>query len=326
MKINRRQFVQQTAGVAMIGALETSASAGADTQASLAIVDTHQHLWDLKKFELPWVKTAGPLARSFVTKDYLAATDGQNVVKTVYMEVDVTPSQQVAEARHVIELCKSTDHPTAAAVISGRPNSKDFKPYITQFKGSPYIKGVRQVLHAPNAKKGLCLEKQFVASMRLLGELGMSFDLCMRPTELADGARLARQCPDTRFIVDHCGNGDPKAFRSIAGSKPWHDTDQWRRDMELLAGQKNVVCKISGIIARADKETWKPDDLAPIINHCWDVFGTDRVMFGGDWPVCTLVAPYRDWVSALKQVISSRSIGDQRKLFSENALAFYGLA
>ena len=85
----------------------------------------------------------------------------------------------------MIQLCRSPEHPTAAAVISGRPASSEFDAYITRFKDSPYIKGVRQVLHVQSAHPKLCLEPQFVQSMRRLGELGMRFDLCMRPGELS---------------------------------------------------------------------------------------------------------------------------------------------
>ena len=83
------------------------------------------------------------------------------------MEVDVDPKQQVEEAEHVILLSKNSDHPTVGAVISGRPNSAGFAAYITRYKDNPYIKGVRQVLHPPTTKQGLCLEKQFVKSCLL---------------------------------------------------------------------------------------------------------------------------------------------------------------
>src|SRR5205823_6408401 len=135
-----------------------------------------------------------------------AATQGLNVVKTVYMEVDVDPTQQVQEAEHVIDLCQRKDNPMVAAVISGRPASDGFKAYIEKFKGSPYIKGMRQVLHGDGTPAGYCLQPQFVNSVQLLGDLGMSFDLCLRSGELLDGDKLVAQCPRTRFIVDHCGN------------------------------------------------------------------------------------------------------------------------
>ncbi|MCH8048378.1 MAG: amidohydrolase family protein, partial [Planctomycetes bacterium] len=327
MKITRRQFLDTSARATIAlgtaaGVLGTMPAVVLAKEAGLPpIIDTHQHLWDLSKFKPPWLAGAPKvLARSYVTADFLKATGELNVVKAVYMEIDVDPRQQIEEAEHVIALCKSKDHPTAAAVISGRPGSEEFKAYITRFKDSPYIKGVRQVLHVDETKRGLCLQDQYVSSMRLLGKLGMSFDLCMRPTELSDGLKLAQKCPDTRFIVDHCGNADPKVFMSAkrrGDVQPWHQADPWRRDMAALAKQENVICKISGIVARAPKDDWKSDDLAPIINHCLDVFGPDRVVFGGDWPVCRLVATYRQWVTALKEVISERKRSEQRKLLHD---------
>ena len=135
MLITRRQFAQQAA--LATGSLAAAVKPCVADKASppVPIVDTHQHLWDLTKFHLPWLDTVQVLKKSYVTKDFLQATRGLNVVKAVYMEVDVAPDQQTAEARHVIELCKSQDHPTVAAVISGRPGSPSFGKYITQFRG-----------------------------------------------------------------------------------------------------------------------------------------------------------------------------------------------
>jgi predicted TIM-barrel fold metal-dependent hydrolase len=154
----------------------------------------------------------------------------------------------------------------------------------------------------------------------------MRFDLCMRPEELADGAELAEKCPGTRFIVDHCGNADVKAWlpEKRRGKAPDHDANAWKKNMAALAARKNVICKISGIIARVPKE-WSAEDLAPIVNHCLDSFGPDRVIFGSDWPVCLMGATYRQWVTSLKEIIASRPTAEQKKLLSENAIKFYGL-
>jgi len=278
------------------------------------IVDTHQHLWDLTKFRLPWLKEGSPLARSFLMPDYLRATAGMNVVKAVYMEVDLDPEQQTAEAQYILDICKRGDTPTVAAVISGRPASEGFKTYLEPFKGSRYIKGVRQVLHNPEVPAGSCLRADFIKGIRLLGELGMSFDICVRPEELLDAAKLIDACPDTRFILDHCGNANVQA----------KDRSQWERAIAAVAKRKPVVCKVSGIIASAKPGAWTVDDLAPIVNHTLEVFGPDRVMFGGDWPVCTLAATYKQWVEALKTIVHDRSEPEQRKLFHDNAMRFYG--
>jgi predicted TIM-barrel fold metal-dependent hydrolase len=231
------------------------------------------------------------------------------------MEVDVDPAQQSAEADFVIETCKRPDNPMVAAVISGRPASDDFPRYITRYHNSAYIKGARQVLHNAGTKAGYCLQENFIKGVQLLGELDRTFDLCVRPAELPDAAKLIDACPDTRFILDHCGNANVQQ----------KDRTQWKKDIAEVARRRNVVGKVSGIVASAVPGKWSADDLAPIVRHTLDVFGANRVMFGGDWPVCTAAANYRQWVEALKQIVSDRPDLEQRKLFHDNAVAFYRL-
>ncbi|HZZ81584.1 MAG TPA: amidohydrolase family protein [Gemmataceae bacterium] len=279
------------------------------------IVDTHVHLWDLTRFRLPWLEKTSPLARNHVIKDYQTAINGLNVVKGVYMEVDVDPKQHVAEAEYVLDICRQANTPLVAAVIGGRPADDDFPKYLQRFRGNRFLKGVRQVLHNPSAKQGFCLTPNFVRGVRSLGEAGLKFDLCMRHGEIGDAVKLAEACKNTNFILDHCGNGPVYA----------KDRTQWQRDMDNLARKNNVVaCKISGIVVQA-RERWTPDDLAPVINHSLMAFGPERVMFAGDWPVCTTRATLRRWVEALRTIVRNRSADDQRKLFHDNAMRVYGL-
>jgi predicted TIM-barrel fold metal-dependent hydrolase len=231
------------------------------------------------------------------------------------MEVDVDPAQQSAEAEYVTGLCQRADTLMVAAVVSGRPASDEFGKYLGQFRTNSRIKGLRQVLHGPGTPAGFCLDPAFIRGVRLLGERGLSFDLCMRPNELPDAARLARECPGTRFILDHCGNGPI-----------YEDRSKWEKGIAELAQLKNVVAaKISGIIVQTEGKKWQPADLAPVIQHTLKVFGPDRVMFAGDWPVCTLGTSYRQWVEALKTIVSDRPEEEQRKLFHDNAMRVYGL-
>jgi len=235
------------------------------------------------------------------------------------MEVDVVPEQQQKEADYLIELCKSGETTTCAAVLSGRPNSEGFEKYIKQFKGSKYVKGIRQVLHVKSTPAGYCLDPKFIEGIQLLGSMGLSFDLCVRSAELPDFIQLVDKCPDTRFILDHCGNADLKHSQV--------QRDQWKKDMAEIAKKKNLVGKVSGFIASSPgRGKWTLDDLAPVINHTLEVFGPDRVMFGGDWPVCLLgVEKYADWLNALKTIVAERSEEQQKKLFHDNAVKFYGL-
>lgn len=328
--MHRREFHQRLAAAA-VGSMTFHWThpllAGEAAAAELPLVDTHQHLWDLSRQQLRWLQNANQvLRRSYVITDYLQATRGLNITKAVYMEVDVAPTDQVAEVEAVTQLCRRRDNPTVAAVIGGRPASEEFSQYARNMATNPYVRGVRQVLHG-GTPRGYCLQGAFVRAMQLLGELNLSFDICLRAGELADAVKLVDQCPDTLFIIDHCGNADPKAFVPAAQrkEKPSHEPDQWRRAMEALGQREHVVCKISGIVARVPQTGWDADMLAPIVNHCLDSFGPNRVVFGSDWPVCRIGAELADWVKALRQIVSQRPVDEQRRLFSQNAERLYRL-
>jgi len=321
--MNRRQFLISSA-VSAVGGVRFVCAKPEASEASSPIVDTHQHLWDLSKFRLPWLKPGGDLTRSFTSADYKKATEGLGITKSVYMKVAVAREQKPAEAEYIVKVCADKSNPTCAAVIGGLILEDGFEKYITRFKGSPYIKGVRHALNKP----GQFEDGRLIRNLRLLGRLNMSFDLVVPTRMIGQAADLAEQCGETRFILDHCGNADPLAFDSDLNwdRNAQHDADMWKRDIETLAGRPNVICKISGIIARVPKGEATAEVLAPIVNHCLDTFGPDRVIFAGDWPVCTRGAPLRVWVSLLREIVRERPSEQQRKLFWSNAHDFYGLA
>lgn len=317
--MNRRDFLAASAVAGLHPALATAEK----EKAMLPVVDTHQHLWNLDELTLSWIdpKAAGKgvLAHNFTPVEYAKATEGLNVVKAVYMEVDVIPEQRQKEADYVTELCKSGKTATCAAVVSGRPSGDGFAEYAKQFKGSKYVKGMRQVLHVKDTPAGYALEEKFVKGVQLLGDLGLSFDLCVRPAELPDFAKLIDKCPGTRFILDHCGNA------SLKFTKDEHA--RWKKDMTEIAKRKNLVGKVSGFIATApERGKFELDAVAAVVNHTLEAFGPDRVMYGGDWPVCLNgVEKYADWLNALKAVVKDRPEAEQKKLLHDNAVKFYGL-
>ncbi len=322
-RLSRRNFLVSSAAAAAAATAIRAAAAAQDSAsngAAIPVVDTHEHLWDLSRLRLPWLSQAraAHFRRSYLPKDYDEATSGINIVKTVYMEVNCDPADHEAEADYVIKLCQSPNSRMRGAVIGGSVDSANFPGYIKKYATNPHIKGVRMILNDPDRPKGLCLQPTFVKNVQYLGELGLSYDICIRPAELTDAVHLIEQCPKTRFIIDHCGNQDVQA------------TDEksrvtWEEGMKAAAAHENAMCKISGIVATAKPKAWQPADLAPAINFCLDTFGPDRVFFGGDWPVCTAVATYRQWFDALTWILRDRSPEFRRKLLHDNAVRFYKL-
>jgi predicted TIM-barrel fold metal-dependent hydrolase len=280
----------------------------------MRIIDTHQHLWDRARFDLPWLATATePLSKSHTPETYAQVTAGLGISATIYMEVDVRPDQREAEAQYVYGLCADPSNPMVGAVVGGDPALGDFKAYLDKI-ASPHLKGVRQVLHG-GLPQGYCLTPEFVAGVHELGKRGLRYDLCLRSGELADGAALAKKCPETRFVLDHCGNAP------VTGTAAQLDT--WRRGLEQVATCPNTIVKISGIIAGTEPGKGFVEQLAPCINQTLDAFGPERVIFASDWPVCTLRASLKEWIATLKAIVASRPDTEQRKLFHDNAARFY---
>jgi L-fuconolactonase len=295
------------------------------------IIDTHLHYWDLSQFVLPEVESYEPLKRNFSLSDVAKETEKLNIEKIVYMEVNLIQEQKYSEAENITKICKQNGNPISAAFIGGNPLSYSFRDYAPLFKDNKYIKGVRHVLHPLEIKTGYCLEPEFVDNIRFLGELGLRFAICMRPSELSDALKLAELCPETTLILDHCGNGVPAIVNGSLKESEYgidifrHNPDQWMKDIEDLSKKENVVCKISGMLFKTNPDSATSEFLAHTINHCLDAFGPDRVIFGSNWPVCTLTASYKTWLSLLHEVVKNRSDEFQNNLFYKNAERIYSL-
>ena len=295
------------------------------------IIDTHLHIWDLKKFKLPEIESYQQLNRDFTLDDFAIAASNLNIEKAAYMEVNLLQEQRYSEAEYITQVCNLDTNPLQAAFIGGYPLSYSFRDYVGLFKDNSIVKGVRQVLHTPEMRSGICLEREFVENIRYLGGLGLKFSVRMRPSELGDGVKLADLCEDTTLILDHCGSPDPGIVNGeIKPELPdpsglQHDKDKWLSDIHELSLRKNVICKISGLMVLCPKDIRKAEYIAPTLNHCLDSFGPDRVVFGSNWPVCTLTSSYEEWVQTLLEVTSDRSEEDKKKLFYDNAARIYSL-
>ncbi len=311
--MNRRTFSKSVltgAGVSVLGANLLS-----EEKTKMQIVDTHQHLWNRSRFTLPWITKGTVLDADFGIPEYKEATAGA-VSRTVYMEVDVDPAQQWDEAVYVNGLCNDPQSGMAAAVVSGRPNSPGFDKWVDKLAELKGVRGIRQVLHVASTPRGYCLESNFVKGIRLLGEKNLSFDLCVKDVDLPEKSKLVEMCPQTQFILDHCGNPDLKKS----------DLGPWKKDIEQISRHKNIVIKISGFLASAPaRDQWKYEDAEMIINHCLNSFGPDRCVFGGDWPVVLLGTTLSKWIDTVKKVVSNRPLAEQQKLFYQNADRLYRL-
>jgi predicted TIM-barrel fold metal-dependent hydrolase len=280
----------------------------------MKIVDAHQHLWDLDLFRYAWLKDLPALNHSFRINDYRDATKGLAIEKSVHLEADVDEPFMVDETKYVLRLADRTDNPLEGVVACGRPESKEFEAYLERILGHPKLKGIRRILHTQPDDLGQ--SETFIENVNSMAGYDLSFDLCVLARQLPLAIRLVSRCPDVTFILDHCGV--PQVREKIL--------DPWRANIQAIAKFPNVFCKISGLVAYADPLNWTGEDLSPYVEHAIACFGWDRVMFGSDWPVCSLSASYQQWVDALVSLTRDAGEVNQKKLFRENAIRIYRLA
>lgn len=320
--ISRRTALGAVTAAAIAVACPPASATDATTSAD-EILDSHVHVWDLNQFHLSWLDHDPLLRRDYSVADYLKAAEGLNIRRAVYVEVNVGPSERGAEAKYVGALCTSRETPFVGGVIAADPRDPGLGDFLNQFARDRAIKGLRFLYPADGND-----DPKFIAGLRELGRRNLTFDLQLGPDHLADAAKTAAACPDTRFILDHCGGAEPRAFRKETENDraSRESREAWRRGIEAIAKQPNVWCKISGVADGALPGDATAEDVAPIVNFCLDHFGPDRVMFGGNWPVCLKSTTLRHWVESLNQNVAGRSEPDRRKLFRENATNAYRIS
>ena len=176
-------------------------------------------------------------------------------------------------------------------------------------------RGVRRLIqNQPDPE--FMLKPGFLEALRLLPKYNLSFDACIFHPQAANTLKMMRHCPEVSFVLDHIGKPAIKAGLS----------DPWRSHIREMAALPNVVCKLSGVTTEADHNTWTRDQLRPYIDHVIECFGPDRILYGGDWPVCELAGSYLQWLSTLDWATTGLSPADKRKLFRDNAIKTYRLA
>jgi predicted TIM-barrel fold metal-dependent hydrolase len=274
----------------------------------IPIIDTHLHLVYRDRLSYPWLGDVPPLNHDFTLEAYRPQAEAAGITQSIHMEVDVAEADQMRETDFVTSLGGSV----VAAIASCRPESKDFPAQLEQLAANPKVKGLRRILHT--SPDELSQAPIFTENLKRLAAHRLSFDICVLARQLPLALRIARACPDVQFILDHCG---------VPAVKD-HALDPWRADIKALAAEPNVAAKVSGVVAYADPN-WALDDLRPFVAHVIESFGWDRVVWGSDWPVCTLTADLGRWVAATRTIIAGESEGHQAKLLNGNARRIYRL-
>jgi L-fuconolactonase len=272
------------------------------------IVDSHQHFWQVGRFDYPWMTPEVAV----LCQDYLPAAL-EPILKScgVTQSVLVQASNNVAETRWLLELA---DQNSFIAGVVGWVDLQavDVDRQLDEFMTHPKFKGVRHLVESELAVDWL-VQPNVIRGLHELESRQLSYDLLVHTKHLKYAERVANECPGLRLVVDHL------AKPPIANG----EIDEWRDEIRKLAAHENVWCKLSGLVTEADHDHWNASNLKPYVETALDCFGAGRMMFGSDWPVCLLAASYDRVLKTARSLVADLNAQDRDRIFSGNAAEFY---
>jgi L-fuconolactonase len=284
---------------------------------SLPIIDTHVHIWDSAYLHRPWLDEEPLLNRPYGLEQYLEQTEGLSIEAIVCVETDVLPEERLQEVRWLSD--QAQQNSLIQGIVAAAPIGVEDRTVLRSFLDrlvtiDQRVRGVRRNIQG-ETMPGFCVQPTFVPDIQMLSEYDLSFDLCLKHRQLPDVIELVRLCPGTRFVLDHAGKPDIRQYL----------LDPWREHIQELATFPNVASNISGMVTEADHQHWTAEDITAYVMHVLTVFGEDRVIFGGDWPVLLLASSYSRWIETVDVLMSHESTSVMRKFWSENARRIYRL-
>ncbi len=272
-------------------------------------IDAHQHFWHFDPVRDAWITgDMSVIRRDFLPGDLLPHLQEHGFDGCVTVQAD----QSETETRFLLENAKN--HDFIKGVVGWVDlRAHDLEARLEQWADDKKLKGFRHILQAE--KPEYMLSTEFVSGLRTIGKLGYTYDILVFPGHLNAVVQLLEQTEDQYFVIDHI-------------AKPYIRTGEieaWKRDIHLVAGFPNVYCKVSGLVTEASVTNWKPGDIEPYLAVVLEAFGTKRLMYGSDWPVCLLAASYERQLDIVESFFSRLSPGERERIMGLNAIDFYQL-
>lgn len=309
--MKRRTFLHQSAA-ATAGLASAPLLATADAPAS-RVIDTHVHFYDPTRPQgVPWPAKNSPLYRTVLPDDWakvalpVGVTDVLIVEASEWVEDNQWTLDLAAKEKRIVGVAGNLD-----------PLSPEFAANLKRFSSNPLFRGIRN--RRPNATLSNIVDSpEFLASMKLMADAGLELDVNFGGGKGLDGvSKLATALPDLRIIIDHVGgSGDPRQLK-----------DEWKTGMKVAGKLPNVWCKISALVeqtkdpyGQAPRET---DFYRPILDHVYESFGDDRVVYASNWPVSDKGAPYDALFRIVKEYFTAKGRDVCEKFFWKNSLAAY---
>jgi L-fuconolactonase len=272
-------------------------------------IDSHQHFWQYEPVKHSWIDdNMAVIRKDFLPADLAPLLQENNISGCIAVQADQTE----AETDFLLSLLNENNFIKG---IVGWVNlrAENIKERLAHYKQFKPIKGFRHILQGEDPS--FMLQPDFIRGIAALKEFGFTYDILIFPQHLFAANELVKQFPEQKFVIDHIAKPYIKAGL----------IEDWKNDMEKIAQYENIYCKISGMVTEADYKLWKAADFTAYLDVVVEAFGTKRIMYGSDWPVCLVAASYNEMINIVKEYFASFSATEQEDVFGNNVAAFYNL-
>lgn len=274
------------------------------------IIDSHQHFWNYEPIKHEWIGDNMAAIRSDFTPIDLKKVYNENGIDGC---VAVQADQTLAETDFLLELASQNDY-IKGIVGWVDLHANDIDEVLEKYSQYEKIKGFRHVVQE-EPDHNFLLRPNFLRGIKALEKYDFTYDILIFPHQLGATLEFVKQFPNQKFVIDHI-------------AKPYIKDgfyEGWATLIKEIAKQENVYCKISGMITEADYKSWTEAQLHPYMDLVFNAFGSQRIMFGSDWPVCLVAGNYSEVKSIVTNFISKIPEVEQKAIMGENAIQFYNL-
>lgn len=276
----------------------------------MKIIDTHQHFWNYDLQRHDWInEDMQKIRKNFLPEDLAPILNENKVAGCISVQVD----QTLEETNFLLALAKQ--HDFIKGVVGWLDLcAKNIEATLENYVDEKALKGFRHIIQGEAA--GFMLQPTLIAGLNKLPSHHYTYDLLIYAHQLSEANELIKQISsDLPIVIDHIAKPDIKN----------NEITEWKKGITALAQYPNVYCKISGMVTEADWKNWSMATLQPYLDTVVEVFGTERILFGTDWPVCLLASTYSNWLKGVQNYFNTFSITEQENIFANNAIKFYKL-
>ncbi len=273
-------------------------------------IDSHQHFWKYDSIKHDWINDE----MKVIQRDFLPS-DLYPILKQHHIEgcISVQADQSEEETDFLLDLAENNGFIKGVVgwVDLQALNVFERLDHYSEFKK---LKGFRHIVQAESDTEFM-LRPNFKNGIAALSSYDFTYDILIYHYQLEQAIKFVKLFPEQKFVIDHIAKPNIKSG----------EYSEWQTNMKKISLQQNVYCKVSGMVTEADWNDWKEVDFKIYLDTIVKAFGTDRIMYGSDFPVCLVAATYEQQLNIVREYFSPFSNTEKKQIMGDNASKFYGL-